>query len=61
MENVKKKAVKYTPEVQERAVRIILEHQGEHESQWASISSILAKIGCTTETLRSWVRRAERD
>src|SRR6202035_1238193 len=61
MENVKKKAVKYSPEVQERAVRTVLEHQGEHESQWATISSIAAKIGCTAETLRSWVRRAERN
>jgi|ERR1700726_2133601 transposase len=61
MENVKKKAVKYSPEVQERAVRMVLEHQGEHESQWATISSIAAKIGCTAETLRSWVRRAERN
>ena len=40
---------------------MVLEHQGEHESQWAAISSIASKIGCTAETLRNWVRREERD
>lgn len=40
---------------------MVLEHQGEHDSQWAAISSIAAKIGCTAETLRKWVRQAERD
>ena len=40
---------------------MVLEHQGEHGSQWAAIGSIAAKIGCTAETLRSWVRQAERD
>ena len=48
---------KYSPEVRERAVRM----QGEHDSQWAAMGSIAAKIGCTTETLRKWVRQAERD
>jgi transposase-like protein len=51
----------YSPEVKERAVRLVQEHQHEHSSQWAAIGSIAAKIGCTPETLRQWVRRAERD
>jgi transposase len=52
---------RYSPEVQERAVRLVFEHAGEHESQWAAIGSIASKIGCTAETLRKWVRQAERD
>jgi len=52
---------KYSPEVRERAVRMVIEHQTEHESQWAAIVSIAGKIGCTPETLRKWVRQAERD
>ena len=48
-------------EVRERAVRLVLDHRGEHPSQWAAISSIAAKCGMTPETLRKWVRRAEVD
>jgi transposase len=52
---------RYSPEVRERAVRMVFEHSGEHGSQWEAISSIASKIGCSAETLRNWVRQAERD
>ena len=55
------KPVKYSAEVRDRAVRMVLEHQDDHGSQWAAIASIAGKIGCTAETLRLWVRLAERD
>jgi transposase len=55
------KSNKFSPEVRERAVRMVLEHRGEYPSLWAAIESIAPKIGCTCETLRRWVRQAERD
>ncbi len=54
-------STRYSPEVIERAVRMVFEHGAEHASQWAAIESIAAKIGCTAETLRRWVRQRERD
>lgn len=56
-----KRASKFSPEVQQRAVRMVVEAQGQHNSQWAAIESIAAKIGCMAETLRRWVRQHERD
>ena len=50
----------YSPEVRERAVRMISEHQGEYASEWAAIQSISAKIGCTAETLRRWLRESQK-
>ena len=52
---------RYSPEMRERAVRLVREHGPEHPSQWAAIGSIASKLGCTAETLRKWVRQAERD
>ena len=57
----KKTSNRFSPEVRQRAVRMVLEHGGDHASQWAAIGSIAAKIGGTAETLRKWVRQAERD
>ena len=56
-----KKSTRFSPEVRERAVRMVVEATGQHDSQWAAIVSIAAKIGCTAETLRGWVRQHERD
>ena len=56
-----KKTVRFSPEVRERAVRMVVEAKGQYESQWAAIVSIAGKIGCTAETLRRWLRQAERD
>jgi len=52
---------RYTEEVKERAVRMVREHGEEYESEWKAINSIATKIGCTSETLRKWVRETERD
>jgi transposase len=52
---------KYSPELRERAVRLVFDHAGDHSSQWAAIRSVAEKIGCPVEVLRRWVRQAERD
>ena len=54
------KTTRFSPEVRDRAVRLVFDQQGEHDSQWAAIGSIASKVGCTAETLRKWVRQAER-
>ena len=51
----------FSPEVRTRAVRMVLEHEKDHPSRWAAVVSIAAKIGCSGETLRNWVRQTERD
>ena len=55
------RSTRYSPEIRERAVQMVFEHQAEYDSQWSAMNSIAGKIGCTAETLRKWVRRAERD
>ena len=57
---MKSKTTRFSREVRERAVRMVLEHEAEHPSRWAAMTSIAAKIGCKTETLRLWMKRAER-
>src|SRR5450432_2366000 len=52
---------KFSPEVRTRAVRMVLDHAGEHPSRWAAVTSIAAKIGCTPQTLHDWVKKAEVD
>ena len=56
-----KTSTTFSPEVRERAVRMVREHQGEYPSQWTALQSIATKIGCTAETLRRWVRQDEKD
>jgi transposase-like protein len=55
------KSNKFSPEVRERAVRMVQEHRGEYASLWAAIESIAPKIGCVPQTLNEWVKRAEVD
>lgn len=56
-----RKSPKFSPEVIERAVRMVFDAKDQYPSQWAAIESIAGKIGCTGETLRKWVRQGERD
>jgi transposase len=51
----------FSPEIKERAIRMVFDHTGEYDSRWATIRSVAEKIGCTPETLRRWVQQAERD
>jgi transposase len=56
-----KKSPKYSPEMRERAVRMVFEHRSEYPSQWAAIESIASKIGCAPQTLHTWIRQQDVD
>ena len=53
------KRTRYSPEVRERAIRLVREQRGSHASEWAAVTSIATKIGCSTQTLWQWVKRQE--
>ena len=55
------KHTRFAPDVRERAVRLLRDHEGEYPSRWAAVKSIAEKVGCSAEALRSWIRQAERD
>ncbi len=52
---------RYSPEIKERAVRMVLDHESDYDSRWAAVRSIASKVGCSAEALRKWVQQAERD
>jgi transposase len=57
----KEKAKRFSPEIRDRAVRMVIEHAEEHTSRWAAVCSVASKIGCSAPTLHEWVKRSEVD